>query len=106
MLLRRFFFRLLLATLLLLAQQQAALHLLSHATEQLQEQQQQKPAPLHQQACEKCLAWADIEQLAAAHPNGLLPRVAAFAQCGTPEAADTRRAFRAHYRSRAPPALT
>jgi hypothetical protein len=102
--LRRFSFRLLLAILLLFAQQQTALHLLSHATEQLQAQQQQKPAPLHQQACEKCLALADIEQIVAAKPGGLPPQTAAFVQRGTPAATNPQRAFRALYRSRAPPA--
>lgn len=101
---RRFAFRLFLAVVLLVSQQQAVLHMLTHGFEQL-EQQTDKSLP-HDQACAKCLAFAQLDHLAASTTATLQrpPYVDARPQAAA--LADFSRAPLAAYLSRAPPGLS
>jgi len=99
---RRFASAFWLALALLAGQQAAALHDLGHATGQLTQKHDSKPAP---SKCDQCFACAELSGAVGVTPPGL-PIVFAGSQCFSfaferASSCATRLAFR----SRAPPAL-
>lgn len=101
--LQRLVSRFALALLLVFTQQQAVLHLLGHGLEQLAAKK--LPAGPAEQACEKCLAFAQVDHAAA--PVVAPARFDTSAIEARPVALLAVRAsrFAPAYRSRAPPLL-
>ena len=102
--LQRLVSRFALALLLVFTQQQAVLHLLGHSLEQVASKK--APAGPAEHACEKCLAFAQVDHAAA--PVAALPRLDTAAIEARPIAlrAGSESRFAPAYRSRAPPLLS
>jgi len=102
--LQRLVSRFALALLLVFTQQQAVLHLLGHGLEQVASKK--SPAGPAEQACEKCLAFAQVDHAAA--PVIALPRFdsSAIEARSVTLLAGSEFRFNPAYRSRAPPLLS